>query len=121
MRVPTSVDPVKVIPPTPRSPTSASPATAPRPVIRLTTPAGTPARSSSAIRNTADPGVSEDGLKTTALPNASAGAILRTGVTTGKFQGQIAAKTPSGSVRVEHENPASSLGNGLPPAARCSR
>src|SRR5215216_2558040 len=109
MRVPIPVDPVKVIPPTRGSPTSTSPTTAPGPVIRLTTPRGAPARSSSSIRYPADHGVSDDGLKTTVLPNASAGAILRTGVTTGKFQGQIAATTPSGSVTVAHENPGRSL------------
>ena len=44
------------------------PYTEPAPVTRLTTPGGTPARSSSCIRKTADHGVSDAGLKTTQFP-----------------------------------------------------
>ena len=46
--------------------------------------------------NTADQGVSEAGFSTTELPQASAGAIFRTGLTTGKFHGVMAATTPTG-------------------------
>jgi len=41
--------------------------------------------------------VSDDGLKTTVLPVTSAGAILRAGIDTGKFHGEITVTTPSGS------------------------
>ena len=93
----------------------ALPTTDPRPVTRLATPRGRPALTSSSIRNTADHGVRDDGLNTTAFPNASAGAILRTGVTTGKFQGQIAATTPTGSAIVWHDTrPARSETYGRP-------
>ena len=41
-----------------------------------------------------------DGLKTTALPAASAADSLRIGIVNGKFQGVMRATTPSGSMRV---------------------
>src|SRR5262245_17865404 len=44
-----------------------------------------------------DAGTSSAGLKTTVLPNASAGAIFHAGIASGKFHGVIAATTPSGS------------------------
>ena len=44
-----------------------------------------------------DAGTSSAGLKTTQLPNASAGAIFQAGIASGKFHGVIAATTPSGS------------------------
>src|SRR5690349_13850785 len=100
MCVPIAVDPVNVMPCTRGSCVSASPIADPRPVTRLIVPAGAPALTSSSVTYTADHGVSDDGLKTTVFPHASAGAILRTGVTTGKFHGQIAATTPSGSETV---------------------
>src|SRR5687768_12977255 len=100
MCMPTVVEPVKLIPATRASRINASPTMAPWPVTRLIAPGGTPAFRSSFTRYTADHGVSDDGLKTTVFPHARAGAILRTGATTGKFHGQIAAITPSGSATV---------------------
>ena len=44
-----------------------------------------------------DAGASSAGLKTTQLPNASAGAIFQAGIASGKFHGVIAATTPTGS------------------------
>ena len=44
-----------------------------------------------------DAGTSSAGLKTTQLPQASAGAIFHAGIASGKFQGVIAATTPIGS------------------------
>src|SRR5690349_6833066 len=38
----------------------------------------------------------DDGLNRAVLPNASAGASFHAGIATGKFQGQIAATTPTG-------------------------
>ena len=38
-----------------------------------------------------DAGTSSAGLKTTQLPNASAGAIFHAGIASGKFHGVIAA------------------------------
>ena len=45
-------------------------------------------------------GVADAGLKTTALPYTSAGAIFQAGMAIGKFHGVIAATTPSGSRRL---------------------
>jgi hypothetical protein len=44
----------------------------------------------------ADLGVNEAGFKMTVLPQANAGAIFRTGLTTGKFHGVIATTMPTG-------------------------
>ena len=44
-----------------------------------------------------DAGTSSAGLKTTQLPQASAGAIFQAGIASGKFHGVIAATTPIGS------------------------
>ena len=45
------------------------------------------------------------GLKTTPLPAASAGPSLREGMLSGKFQGVIAATTPTGARRVNTRLP----------------
>jgi len=47
-----------------------------------------------------DAGACSAGLRTTALPNASAGAIFQLACISGKFHGEIAAATPTGSCRV---------------------
>src|SRR5215467_12783380 len=92
---PTAVDPVKLIPRTRIFEINLSPHS-PEPVTRLITPGGKPAFSSRLTRYTAERGVSDAGFKTTVLPHANAGAIFRTGLTTGKFHGVIAATTPTG-------------------------
>ena len=66
------------------------------PVTTLNTPAGMPARSASSASASAESGVSEAGLHTTVQPTASAGATLRVIMADGKFQGVIAATTPTG-------------------------
>src|SRR5262249_44926298 len=68
------------------------------PNTRLMTPAGTPASSKHFTSSTQPPGVSSDALMMIEQPAASAAEILRTGVSTGKFQGVKAATTPTGSV-----------------------
>ena len=45
-------------------------------------------------------GVTDAGLATTALPMASAGASFQHRISSGKFQGVMAAHTPSGSRKV---------------------
>ncbi len=70
--------------------TSASPGTT------LSTPAGTPARAASSASAVADSGVSAAGLTSMVQPAASAGAALRRIIAEGKFQGVIAAVTPTG-------------------------
>ena len=60
---------------------SARPASGP-PQTTLSTPAGSTPMSSSAIR-TVDAGVSSDGLRTTVLPAATAGAHFQTAIMNG--------------------------------------
>src|SRR4029078_3063469 len=65
-------------------------------VTTLSTPLGNPARSASSTSASADSGVSSAGFTTAVQPTASAGATLRVIMALGKFQGVIAATTPSG-------------------------
>ena len=62
----------------------------------LTTPAGTPASTSSSTKRSPSAGVSVAGLKTTVLPQTSAGAIFHDGIAIGKFHGVITPITPIG-------------------------
>src|SRR4030081_941348 len=63
--------------------------------MTLTTPAGTPASSSSGISASMVSGVSEAGLSTTGQPAASAGPILRVAIAAGKFHGVTSTATPA--------------------------
>jgi len=54
-------------------------------------------------------GVIGDGLKTTVLPAASAGPILRLAMLRGKFHGVMTPTTPTGS-HTEYTSGVSSLG-----------
>src|SRR5262249_18007462 len=76
----------------------------------LNTPAGTPARSASSASASADSGVSSDGLITNGQPAASAGAALRVIMALGKFQGVIAATTPTGCLKTKMRLPAAWVG-----------
>jgi hypothetical protein len=80
--------------------TSGWPASGPKPVITLTTPLGKPACSTSSISARVEADVNSDGLITTVLPAASAGASLNDNRSSGEFQGVIIATTPSGSCLV---------------------
>jgi hypothetical protein len=64
----------------------------------LSVPGGTPASSKHFTSSTQAPGVSSEALTMIEQPAASAAAILRTGVSVGKFHGVNAATTPTGSV-----------------------
>ncbi len=64
--------------------------------MTLTTPAGTPASSSSGISASMVSGVSDAGLSTTVQPAASAGPILRVAMAAGKFHGVTSTATPAG-------------------------
>ena len=75
----------------------AMPTASPDPVTRLTTPGGKPASSSSSTSSSAQPGVSDAGLRTTVLPLMSAGIIFQHGMAIGKFQGVMSPATPMGS------------------------
>ena len=65
-------------------------------VSTFSTPEGMPARCASSATARADSGVASAGLMTTVQPAASAGATLRVIIAIGKFQGVIAAQTPTG-------------------------
>jgi len=71
-------------------PTSASP------VTMLTTPLGTPASIRTLTKLSADSGVCDEGLKTTVLPQTSAGMIFHDGIAIGKFHGVMIDATPTG-------------------------
>ena len=58
-------------------------------VITFTTPAGSPASSRSFTKYKVVSGVNAAGLITTVQPAASAGAILRVAIASGKFHGVI--------------------------------
>ena len=64
--------------------------------MTLTTPAGTPASSMQRTTSSAVSGVAEAGLTIIVQPAARAGPSLRVIIAAGKFQGVIAAVTPTG-------------------------
>ena len=66
-------------------------------VTTLSRPAGKPACSARATSANAENGVCGAGLSTMAQPAASAGPALRVIIAEGKFQGVMAAVTPTGS------------------------
>src|ERR1044072_8661934 len=92
---PTVVEPVKDTTFTASCVQRTSPTSGP-PVTMLTTPAGTPASSSTLTKLMAESGVSDEGLKTTVLPQTRAGIIFHDGIAIGKFQGVMMPQTPSG-------------------------
>ena len=97
--LPTSVLPVKATLSTPGWSTRAAPAS-PKPGRMLTTPAGTPASSSSSPSRSAVSGVCSAGLSTTVLPAVIEGTILKAAMVSGKFHGTMPATTPIASRRV---------------------
>ncbi len=68
----------------------------PKPCTRLKTPGGTPASCMTSASSVAVPGVSSEGLITTALPQASAGATFQVISSIGRFHGEMIATTPWG-------------------------
>ena len=90
--------PVKVTRSTSGCVVNASPASpGPNPCTTFNTPGGKPASTASSASRVHVPGVCSAGLRTTVLPNASAGATFHVASISGKFQGEIAAATPTGS------------------------
>ena len=94
---PTSGLPVKLSLSTPGWRTSAAPAVSPKPGTTLTTPAGKPTSSMSFAIHSVDRDASSAGLRTTALPAASAGPSFQDAMSAGAFQAEIAPTTPTGS------------------------
>ena len=77
-----------------------------------------PASLSSSTKRFASAGVSEDGLRTTVLPQISAGMSFHDGIATGKFHGVIIPTTPTGCRVVNASLSASSEGWTVPHALR---
>ena len=73
---------------------SAAPVDWPRPLTILISPLGSPPLSSSLAITTDEKGVSSEGLSTTPLPAAMAGATCQAQVNIGAFQGVICPTTP---------------------------
>ena len=101
MRRPVSVEPVNAMRSTSGWAASAWPASLPRPVTTLTTPAGTPASSCriSATRST-DSDASSDGFSTVVHPLASTAPTIQNWPLRGPFQGMIPPMTPTGAFSV---------------------
>src|SRR5215510_9090390 len=95
--LPVSVDPVNDNLRTVGLEVSSAPISGADPVMTLNTPFGTPARSASSARASAENGVCDAGFKTTVQPDAIAGPALRVIIASGKFQGVTQATTPTGS------------------------
>src|SRR4029079_6756467 len=100
---PTSVDPVNETMRIVSLTSIALPTLPPPPVTRFTTPRGMPASSRILTKFNADSGVSVAGLKTTVLPQTSAGMIFQDGIAIGKFHGVMIAATPIGWGTRRHE------------------
>lgn len=92
---PVAVEPVKASTSTSMCRASGSPTRAPWPGSTFSTPSGRPASAASAANRSAVRGDRSEGLSTTELPMASAGAIFQQAISSGKFHGTIAATTPS--------------------------
>ena len=76
---------------------SGAPTSLPSPLIRLNTPAGTPASCMTFAHRTALNGEYSEGLSTMVQPAASAGMTFAATWFMGQFQGVIKAQTPTGS------------------------
>ncbi len=111
--LPTGVEPVKLILRTRASSSQASTTSGVRwreAVTMFGTPGGTPASSARATSASEVRGVSSAGLQTTVQPAARAGAILRAIIAAGKFQGVMAATTPTGSLMANMRRPGTGAG-----------
>ena len=95
--LPISVEPVKLSLRTSALPVISPPIAVALPVTTLNTPLGTPARSASSAKASAENGVAVAGFSTMVQPAANAGPHLRVIIAAGKFQGVMAAHTPIGS------------------------
>ena len=95
--LPVLVSPVNAILSMPGCSTIAWPSFAPGPVSTFSTPGGSPTSTAISPSASAVSGVWLAGFRIIVLPQASAGAIFQTAISSGKFHGTIAAQTPSGS------------------------
>ena len=81
--------------------------------------AGSPTSSSSFAKYSVVSGVSSAGLTTTVQPAASAGAILRVAIASGKFHGVMKKHGPDRALRDDH--PPGALGVRARSGRRCAR
>src|SRR4029077_11593245 len=84
---PTSCEPVKLTASISGDEASSGPSFEPGPMTRLSAPDGRPARWTMSAIAHGDAGTSSAGLKTTVLPNASAGAIFQPSKASGTVHG----------------------------------
>src|SRR3954454_23769821 len=121
---PTGPAPVNVIALTRSSSTSTLPISDAGPTSTFSHPGGRPASSASSARKSADSGVCDAGLSTTAQPAASDGASLWATRLSGKLNGLIAPTIPIGrrSVNASFPSPAcaASIGIMSPTSVRAS-
>ena len=96
IRRPVSVEPVNDTTATSGCSTIGAAAPGPSPITRFTTPGGNPASINVCTKLIAVSGASSAGLKTTVLPQISAGRIFHEGTAIGKFQAVIMPHTPIG-------------------------
>ena len=99
IHVPTAREPVKATIATSGLSTSVRPTVSPSPGRQISASGGTPASCSSAVSRSAISGVCSAGLSTTALPQASAAAVMPPGIASEKFHGGITATTPRAATR----------------------
>jgi hypothetical protein len=92
--LPTAVEPVKAILSMPGWSTMACPV-GPAPVTMLTTPGRQVGLSADLGEQQGGQGVVSAGLRTTVLPQASAGAIFHASMSSGKFHGMTCPTTPT--------------------------
>ena len=119
MQEPVSVEPVKLTALTSGCSMIACP-TWPAPCTMLTTPFGKPAISRIWTSSVPECGASSLGLKTTVLPQTSAGNIFHVGTATGKFQAEMRPHTPIGRRTLMLNLLRSSLGTVWPKRRRPS-
>ena len=100
MRRPVSVDPVNAMRSTSGWAASAWPASLPRPVTTLTTPAGIPASCRISATRSTDSEASSDGFSTAVHPLASTAPMIQNWLLSGPFQGMIPPMTPTGAFSV---------------------
>ncbi|MNK59195.1 hypothetical protein D3C87_782950 [compost metagenome] len=117
---PTSVEPVKVSLRTMGLRVISPPIWLAEPVSTDSRPLGTPARSASTAKASAENGVCVAGFTTIAQPAASAGPALRVSMAVGKFQGVMAAVTPTGCFSARMRRSACGAGMVSPYTRRAS-
>ena len=101
-----STDPVRMTPPTRGSVTSPRPTSSSGHGRNCKTSRGIPASHSRPASHQPTSTASGAGLRTTALPAASAASTPPAGMDSGKFQGGVTTTTPSGSIRQSLTSPA---------------